>query len=439
MNDSNALETTASAARLEHQKKTSNEIISKLNNHVRVQLESQASQLYKAKLDDVLVDSAGNAIKRWRWVEDKSTFNVSELRPELASIHDTIVFVEINKSQKIAHFNITKSKHAKASTGAFVIVDRNNIISSLTTAPISVELDGEHYEIEYPVQGHPWNHFTVEFLQSRKKLTHPHDRASYKRYFNEKAKDLDLDCPPEFEHPPQIKEKKSNSSESIKRLIEASRFEKSDIKDLLGISSGQLDSRLRGYTEFSFDEVKQICDLLEVSIDEAVRIGDMTTDEFENSWVYRWRRQNLERNIVRMEVEEKLSRSAIANKIGFSASWLSYVLNGKKRITSQASRQIEYALGMTSGALDTPPALKKTPSEINTDLLLKLTKELINQVKEKEGIEMHAQEVYSTIIAVSQLYNSLSSIKEGQLPPTDAIDFSKVYDTLVLHLKLTAD
>lgn len=436
MNHAKEQKESTSTPSLDRRQQLLNEITSKLTRHIYIQLESQVNHCFRTGLSSALVDTEGTVIKRWLWDEQKLNFRITDFRPELASIHDSIFLVEINETLKRAIFRSRKTTDIRSE---FVIIDRTNIIASLTSAPISVEFNGEYYEVDYPHSGVDWNDFISKFLQTKKKLSHPHDRAAYKRYLNEKAKSLGCEPVDTFDHPPKTKDHKSSSSESIKRLIEASRFEKSDIKDLLGITSGQLDSRLRGYTEFSFDEVKKICDLLEVSIDEAVRIGDMTADEFENSWVYRWRRKNLERNIVRIEVEEKLPRSAIAEKIGFSASWLSYVLNGKKRITSQASRQIEYALGMTSGALDTPPIMKKASSEINADLLLKLTKELISQIKEKEGIEMHSQEIYSTIIAVSQLYNSLSSINDGQLPATDAIDFSKVYDTLVLHLKLNSD
>lgn len=227
-------------------------------------------------------------------------------------------------------------------------------------------------------------------------------------------------------------------SEAIKRLVDASRFERSDITEHLNISMDQLNRRLLGKTPFLFHEVRGICTLLDVSLDDAMRVAGMDQDEFDNSWVYQWRRKSLERQVTALEYNEKISRNAVAERIGFSPSWLSYALNGKKRIGSQAARQIEYALSLPNGFLDKEPNQTPQTNKIDTDLILRTAKELVSSV-EADGRKMHSQELYASLIAICQLYNARISIQEGRAPEDDAVDFSRVYEQLMMHLKLSDD
>ncbi|RDL44660.1 hypothetical protein DN730_09755 [Marinomonas piezotolerans] len=228
------------------------------------------------------------------------------------------------------------------------------------------------------------------------------------------------------------------TAEAIKRLIDASRFDRSDIKDHLKLSMDQLNRRLLGQTPFLFHEVKAICDFLGVTIDEAMRIAGMSQHEFENAWVYQWRRKALERQVAAIEYNDKISRNAVADRLGFSPSWLSYALNGKKRISSQAARQIEYALSLPDGFLDKEPNKAPETSQIDSDLILRTAKELVASV-EADGRKMHSQELYASIIGICQLYNARIAMKEGRTPQDDAVDFSRVYEQLMMHLKLADD
>lgn len=234
------------------------------------------------------------------------------------------------------------------------------------------------------------------------------------------------------------KDEALRASEAIKRLIDASRFERSDITQHLDISMDQLNRRLTGKTPFLFHEVKGICEFLGVGLDEAMRVANMNQDEFDNSWVYQWRRKALERQVTSIEFNEKVSRNAVAERIGFSPSWLSYALNGKKRIGSQAARQIEYALDLPNGFLDKQPDQTPQSNRIDADLLIKTAKELVAAV-EADGRKMHSQELYASLIAICQLYNARIALQEDKKPENDAVDFSRVYEQLMMHLKLSDD
>lgn len=230
----------------------------------------------------------------------------------------------------------------------------------------------------------------------------------------------------------EINEVVKHTAKSIKRLVDASRFERTDIKNHLHLSMDQFNRRLLGKTPFLFSEVQSICNYIGVSIDEAMRISGMTQHEFENAWVYQWRREALERQVAAIEYNDKISRNAIAERIGFSASWLSYALNGKKRISSQAARRIEYAFGLSDGFLDKKPNKESDNAQINRDLVIKTAKELVSAV-EAGGGKIHSKEIYTCVIAICQLYNARISMND------DEENFSRVYEQLMMHLKLADD
>lgn len=220
---------------------------------------------------------------------------------------------------------------------------------------------------------------------------------------------------------------------AMRRIIDASRYSKEDISAYLGLSLDALKRRMSGATRFELAEAVLICKLLDIGLEESLSYGSMTKEEFSNAWIYKWRRQNFMKIVTNMEVRDKTTRTEIAEKIGFTKTWLSQISNGKNKIIDRTARQIEHALDLSEGWLDRKPSAPQSAASVNTDAFIKVSKMLQAAAKE-EKLELETDILNAYTVALAQLYNVHISSKED--PEADAVDFARVFDQFIMALKM---
>jgi len=226
---------------------------------------------------------------------------------------------------------------------------------------------------------------------------------------------------------------KGSCALAMRRIIEASRYEKSDLCAYLSLSMEALTRRMAGTTDFKLSESILICKLLDIGLEESLSYGAMSDEEFSNAWIYKWRRQNFMKVVTSMEVREQKTRTEIAEKIGFTIAWLSKISNGKNKIIHRTARQIEHALDLPESWLDRKPSAPPSGASINLDLIVKVSKELQGAAK-SENLELESDVINPYTVALAQLYNVHTTAKED--PEADAVDFARVYDQFVMALKM---
>lgn len=227
----------------------------------------------------------------------------------------------------------------------------------------------------------------------------------------------------------------ASCSLAMQRIINASRFEKSDVAEYLGLSVQTLDKRMRGLTSFSIEEVVMICKMVEIPLEEALKIAGMSQEEFENAWIFQWRRQNFTKHVAHLEADKNYSQAQIAEIIGFSQAWISRALSGKGKIIGRTARVIEQRLELPEGWLDRKPMTPPKGQQINPNLVAKTSHELIAAVK-AAGFEVDTELLTPYLSAVIQLYNARVAIRDGYDPEQDAAQFQTVYDQLTMQLKM---
>lgn len=226
---------------------------------------------------------------------------------------------------------------------------------------------------------------------------------------------------------------KGACSIAMRRIIEASRYDKADICAYTGLSLAALNTKTSGARRFTLDEAVLICKLVDISLDEALSYGSMSKEEFSNAWIYKWRRQNFMKIVTNMEVREKKTRTEIAEKCGFTKTWLSQISNGKNKIVDRTARQIEHALDLSEGWLDRKPSAPQSAASVNIDAFIKVSKMLQAAAKE-EKLELETDILNAYTVALAQLYNVHISSKED--PEADAVDFARVFDQFIMALKM---
>lgn len=220
---------------------------------------------------------------------------------------------------------------------------------------------------------------------------------------------------------------------AMRRIIEASSYEKSDLSAYLDLSMEALTRRMAGTTDFKLSEAILICKLLDIGLEESLRYGAMSDEEFSNAWLYKWRRQNFMKIVTNLEVREQKTRTEIAEKIGFTIAWLSKISNGKNKIIHRTARQIEHALDLPEGWLDRKPNEPQSAASVNIDSFIKVSKMLQAAAKE-EKLELETDILNAYTVALAQLYNVHISSKED--PEADAVDFARVFDQFIMALKM---
>lgn len=227
----------------------------------------------------------------------------------------------------------------------------------------------------------------------------------------------------------------ASCSLAMQRVINASRLEKSDVAEYLGLSTQTLDKRMRGLTSFSIEEVVMICKLVDIPLEEAMKIAGMTQEEFDNAWIYQWRRQNFTKHVAHLEADKGYSQAYIAEICGFSQAWVSRVLSGKGKLIGRTARVIEQRLELPEGWLDRRPMTPPKGQQINSNLAAKTSQELIAAVK-AAGFEVDTELLTPYLSAVIQLYNARVAIRDGYDPEQDAAQFQTVYEQLTMQLKM---
>lgn len=222
---------------------------------------------------------------------------------------------------------------------------------------------------------------------------------------------------------------------AMQRIINASRYERSEVAEYVGLSNVALDRRMRGSVSFSLEEAVMICRLVEIPIGDALKLGEMSQEEFENAWIYQWRRQNIAKHVAHLEVDKGLNHTQIAEICGYSKSWLSNVLSGKGKLTGRIARVVEKRLELPEDFLDRKPLTPPKAAQIDGSLLAKTAAQLVATVR-GEGFEIDSDLFNIYVTAVVQLYNARIATRGGYDPEQDAAQFQAVYDQLVLSLKM---
>ena len=222
---------------------------------------------------------------------------------------------------------------------------------------------------------------------------------------------------------------------AMQRIINASRYERSDVADYLGLSLVALSSRMRGSVSFALEEAVMICKLVEIPLSDALKIGEMTEEEFENAWIYQWRRQNFAKHVAHLVADKGLNHKEISEICGYSQSWISTVLSGSRKLTGRIARIIEKRLELPEDFLDRKPLTPPKAAQIDGSLLAKTAAQLVATVR-GEGFEIDSDLLNIYVTAIVQLYNARIATRGGYDPEQDAAQFQAVYDQLVLQLKM---
>lgn len=222
---------------------------------------------------------------------------------------------------------------------------------------------------------------------------------------------------------------------AMQRIISASRFEKSEVADYLGLSIAALTHRMAGETSFKLEEAIMLCRLVDISIGDAIKLGDMTQEEFDNAWIHQWRRQNFAKHVAHLEADKKLTRAKIAEICGYSEAWISKILSGKNKLNSRAARLAEQRLDLPDGHLDRKPMTPPKAAQIDRTLIAKTAAQLVATIR-GEGIEIDSELLNIYLSATVQLYNARVAAKDGYDSEQDAAQFQAVYEQLVLQLKM---
>ena len=235
-----------------------------------------------------------------------------------------------------------------------------------------------------------------------------------------------------------MEEKNSTAASSalaMQRIINASRFEKSDVAEYLGIATQSLDKRMRGVVSFTLEEAIMICKLVSIPLQDALKIADMSDEEFHNAWIYQWRRQNFTKAVAHLEADSGLNQAQIAEMCGHSQAWISRVLSGKSKLIGRTCRVLEQRLDLPDEWLDRKPMSPPKSQQINTNLMAQTSSQLMGAVKQA-GFEIDSELLIIYLTAVSQLYNARIAAKDGFDPETDAAQFQAVFDQLTMQLKM---
>lgn len=234
-------------------------------------------------------------------------------------------------------------------------------------------------------------------------------------------------------------EEKSSTAKAcalaMQRVIGASRYDMSDIASYLGLSTQTLSNRMRGITSFSLEEALMICKLVDISLEDAMKIAGMTQEEFENAWIYQWRRQNFAKHVAHLEADKKMPRYKIAEMCDYSESWISRVLSGDAKLTPRAARIIEKRMDLPEEWLDRKPLSAPKGTQINFDTIVKTSHQIIAAIKQA-GFDVDSDLIAPFITAVTQLYNAKMAIREGYDPETDAAQFQAIIEQLIMQLKM---
>ncbi len=234
----------------------------------------------------------------------------------------------------------------------------------------------------------------------------------------------------------EVKESTAGAcSLAMQRIINASRHEKSDIADYLGLSNIALDRRMRGSISFSLEEAVLICRLVEIPLSDALKLGEMSQEEFENAWIYQWRRQNFAKHIAHLEADKNLKQSEIAEICGYSQGWVSKVLSGKGKLTGRIARLVEQRFELPEGWFDRKPLTPPKAQQIDQNLIAKSSAELMAAVR-SAGFEVDTELLSPYLSAVIQLYNARIAVRDGYDPEKDAAQFQAVFEQLTTQLKM---
>lgn len=234
----------------------------------------------------------------------------------------------------------------------------------------------------------------------------------------------------------EVKESTAGAcSLAMQRIIKASRHEISDIAEYLGLSTVSLSRRMNGSIPFALEEAVMICRLVNISLGDALKLADLSQEEFENAWIYQWRRQNISKHVAHLEVDEGLNHTRIAEICGYSKSWLSNILNGKGKLTGRIARVIEKRLDLPEDWLDRKPMTPPKAAQIDPNLIAKTSNQLAAAIK-TTGLEIDTEIISPYLTAVVQLYNARTATRDGYTPEQDAAQFQAVFDQLTLQLKM---
>ncbi|MBJ7539863.1 hypothetical protein [Marinomonas transparens] len=232
-----------------------------------------------------------------------------------------------------------------------------------------------------------------------------------------------------------VESTKAACSLAMQRIINASRYEKSDVAEYLGLSTVALDRRMRGAVSFAIEEVMLISKLMEIPLSDALKIADMSDDEFQNAWIYQWRRQNFAKHIAHLEADKKLNHVQIAEICGYSQGWLSRILAGKGKLIGRICRVLEQRLDLPEEWLDRRPMTPPTGQQINTSLMAKTSSQILSAVKQA-GFEVDSEILVPYLTAVAQMYNARVAVRDGFDPETDAAQFQVIFEQLTMQLKM---
>jgi transcriptional regulator with XRE-family HTH domain len=234
-------------------------------------------------------------------------------------------------------------------------------------------------------------------------------------------------------------EEKSSTAKAcslaMQRVIGASRYEMSDIASYLGLSTQTLSNRMRGLTSFALEEALMICKLVDISLEDALKIAGMTQEEFENAWIFQWRRQNFAKHVAHLEADKKMPRYKIAEECGYSESWISRVLSGQAKLTPRAARVVETRMDLPESWLDQKPLSAPKGTQINFDVIVKTSHQIIAAIKQA-GFDVDTDLLAPYLTSVTQLYNAKMATREGYDPETDAAQFQAIFEQLVMQLKM---
>ncbi|SBS29021.1 helix-turn-helix protein [Marinomonas spartinae] len=228
---------------------------------------------------------------------------------------------------------------------------------------------------------------------------------------------------------------KGACSLAMQRIINASRYEKSDVAEYLGLSTVALDRRMRGAVSFALEEAMLICRLIDITLQDALKIGDMSDEEFQNAWIFQWRRQNFTKHIAHLEADKGLTQGRIAEICGHSQSWISRVLSGKAKLIGRVCRVLEQRLDLPEEWLDRKPLSPPKGQQVNTDLISKTSSQLLGAVKQA-GFDVDSDLLVPYLTAVVQLYNARVAVRDGFDPKTDAAQFQSIFEQLTMQLKM---
>lgn len=234
----------------------------------------------------------------------------------------------------------------------------------------------------------------------------------------------------------EVKESTAGAcSLAMQRIIKASRYEQSEIAEYLGLSNVSLSRRMNGSVPFALEEAVMVCRLVDIGLTDALKLAELSQEEFDNAWIYQWRRQNISKHVAHLEVDKGLNHTQIAEICGYSKSWLSNVLSGKGKLTGRIARVIEQRLELPEGWFDRKPLTPPKSQQIDHNLIAKTSNQLAAAIK-TAGLEVDTDIINPYLTAVVQLYNARSATREGYTPEQDAAQFQAVFDQLTLQLKL---